>query len=206
MPVTHWSWDDAYPTREERESADPEWEELERRAGKRIWLEDPDAPTPSLRPGVEGTCQMVGMLATSLSPPFVRDRFELRLEVEPLIDWPDTGPQLKLSIAERSRDPVLSVEEIADGFKLWIEIALAEARLLFRALSWRDDLPSAHSQALGEAFARVMDGDHDEASFEQIFRWPQIGTNLRSAAKRFAGICRGDAARGTEPHPHRVSR
>jgi energy-coupling factor transporter ATP-binding protein EcfA2 len=175
VPITHWPWDDTYSAPEDREAADLDWDELERRAGKRIWLQDPDSPTPSLRAGLEGTCQLMGMLATALSPPFVRGRFELRFEVEPLIDWPDTGPQMKLSVAEPPRNRVFSVDEIADGFKLWIEIALAEATLLFGALSWRDDLPSAHSQALGGALARVIDGDHDETSFEQLFRWPQIG-------------------------------
>jgi AAA domain, putative AbiEii toxin, Type IV TA system len=160
---------------------DLEWDELERRAGRRIWLDDPESLTPQIRTEVRGACLMLGALATSLAPSFFKDQFELKLEIEPLVDWGATGPNLRLVICDRHRGVEFPADAIADGYKLWIEIALAESVVVFHALHWHPRT-SYTSEAIEEALADIAFEGFDSREFAQAFRWPAVGSQFAAAS------------------------
>jgi hypothetical protein len=101
---------------------------VERRPPRRdVWtIEDADERTVAYRPLARTACAFVSDIATKLSPAFVHGRYELQVAPVPVLDWDDRSP-VTISLVARDGSGVFDARDVADGLRLWIEMALLEA-------------------------------------------------------------------------------
>jgi hypothetical protein len=67
---------------------------------------------------------LVERLATARLPGFLTDHYRLCVSVTPISNW-DTGGRIAIELAAGTER--FSAQHVADGFKLWLEIALRDA-------------------------------------------------------------------------------
>lgn len=101
------------------------------RRGTRAWLADPDAETAALAPAARALCALASRLATTLAPPFVSDTHAIEISVEPFADWERGGPALSLTLV-RAPNTRFPLRLAADGYKVWLQLALLEAIAVLR--------------------------------------------------------------------------
>src|SRR5262249_33680730 len=78
------------------------------------------------RPTAVAGCRFVSTLATQLSPSFVRDHYEVIVRPVHLLDWDELAP-VDIKLRSRETGEVYPLVDVADGLRLWVEIALIEA-------------------------------------------------------------------------------
>jgi energy-coupling factor transporter ATP-binding protein EcfA2 len=116
------------------------------RRGTRAWLEHPDAESSTVAPSARALCGLASRLSTALAPPFVSDSHSIDISIEPFPDWDRGGPGLALELS-RGSDVRFPVRRAADGYKVWLQLALLESVAILRRYS-----ELLHS-LLGEAIA-----------------------------------------------------
>jgi energy-coupling factor transporter ATP-binding protein EcfA2 len=96
------------------------------------WLERPTVDTVRLKADVTRACEFVEAVATRLAPDFIRDRYSLAVSVTPDSIISNTTPiQFGLSLRGLTNGqdlgPTFATEELADGYRIWIQLALLQA-------------------------------------------------------------------------------
>jgi AAA domain, putative AbiEii toxin, Type IV TA system len=91
------------------------------------WLDQNDG-SYRVHPDVLGACAFVRQAANRLLPGFLAEHYELIVETRAIQDWFKDGP-LRLMVRPRgtSGDDDFKLEDVADGLRLWLQLALLEA-------------------------------------------------------------------------------
>jgi hypothetical protein len=100
------------------------------RVAPRNWI-DAAGGAVTLHPDARGAAAFVSASADRLLAPFVRHRYRLRVDVNPVEEWVgDSAAALSISLRSRREDGLVEefpVEDAADGLQLWVQLALLEA-------------------------------------------------------------------------------
>lgn len=101
--------------------------EREHRQPPRGWLDQSDGYY-RVDPDVLAACAFVRHAANRLLPEFLASRYELIVETRPVDDWFTDGP-LRLMLRPRGGEPRddFELDDVADGLRLWLQLALLEA-------------------------------------------------------------------------------
>lgn len=81
-----------------------------------------------VRPAVLEACSEFGASATQFLPRFVRDRYDIRIRVDPIGHWGQLG-KLDVELYDRREDAGFPVANAAEGYWLWIQLAVLETAL-----------------------------------------------------------------------------
>jgi hypothetical protein len=100
------------------------------RAAPRNWLED-DEEGWRVHPDAVAAAAFISAAANRLVPGFLAERYRIEVELRPVDGWVGEGGRaLDLRLSERrddSRVEEFPVERVADGMRLWVQLALLEA-------------------------------------------------------------------------------
>lgn len=100
-------------------------DEVDERMVPDLWHpEGPAAPTAASQSLPATACAHVGDLATRLLPSFVRDRYLIR--VEPPVNT-GSGASVRIVLVTRDGKHRFLHTDVADGLRLWVELAVLEA-------------------------------------------------------------------------------
>ncbi len=92
-----------------------------------LWtIEDSAEGSVAYRPIARTACNHVSAIASRLAPAFVREQYEICVTPVPILSWQDEE-QLQIAVKETRSERKYDVDEVADGLKLWIQIAVLEA-------------------------------------------------------------------------------
>lgn len=168
-------------------------DKAERRSA-RAWLADPEADTVTVEPSARALCSLASRLATELAPPLVSETHRVAISVEPFYDWDRGGPRLALDLW-RGPDVRFPLHSAADGYRVWLQLALLEAVVVLRrylALLERL-LDEAIASSPGRARAtrdwkvydataalleRFSDGSDDNSPLNQFLALRNVGHRL----------------------------
>lgn len=131
------------------------------------WLEESDGYY-RVAPDVLGACAFVREAANRLVPGFLAERYELLVETRPIDAWFTDGPlRMMLRARNAESDQDFELGNVADGLRLWLQLALLEAaeqtgRLQAAFYEIASDW-WGQAQAANEAF---KDEDPDAAGLE----------------------------------------
>ena len=131
-------------------------------------------------PGARAACAFVSAAANRGLPPFVAERYSVRARLRPLPEWFGVDPlDLELRDAPGRGTGEFSIEHVAEGFRLWVQLALLDALedaarvesfLLRLASHWRGGAETASQMyALEDEDAEVADSNADQL-------WEQFDT------------------------------
>lgn len=122
------------------------------------WLEHGDARSVSFRPDVLIGCDLLQTTAARLLPSFVADSYEIVVEPR-LPDWRDLPP-LTFQLRRKSDGAEFPVSCAADGFSIWLQLALLEG---VDALRLREARLWAHMTEFMNADLEFVEPDDEEA-------------------------------------------
>ena len=104
-------------------------EEREARGVPRNWLEAREDGSYRVHPDASAACAFLASAANRLMPSFIAESYDVQLVLRDIAVWFTHGA-LDLTL-ERRRDDALvedfAVEEVAEGYRLWLQLALLEA-------------------------------------------------------------------------------
>ncbi len=144
----------------------PFLEEVEKRLPpQELWAhEDPETRAIAERPIASPACAHLGDLATKLAPEFVRSRYSIR--VAPPHGW-DAAATVGVFLVAREGGNLFPYAEVADGLRLWVEIAVLEAADAMRRveLSLRQALHDLESEIDSRYYS--IDWDDDAISLHR---------------------------------------
>jgi hypothetical protein len=99
-----------------------------------LWTSGALAPTITAQPVALIACAHVSEIATRLAPEFVRSRYSIR--VEPPIGG-DPKATVRILLATKDGRDLFQLKDVADGLRLWVEIAVLEAADAMRRVELR---------------------------------------------------------------------
>ncbi|UGS35338.1 hypothetical protein [Capillimicrobium parvum] len=85
-----------------------------------------DEGSVACRPLALAGCRHLSELATSLAPDFLKERYQLEVKPQDLLRWREDDPVV-VSLVSAADGSVYDHSSVADGLRLWAEIALLEA-------------------------------------------------------------------------------
>jgi hypothetical protein len=155
-------------------------EERQERIAPRAWLEVQHDASYKVAPGARAACAFISAAANRGLPPFVAERYSVRARLRPLPEWFGVDPlDLELRDAPGRGTGEFSIEHVAEGFRLWVQLALLDALedaarvesfLLRLASHWREGAETASQMyALEDEDAEVADSNADQL-------WEQFDT------------------------------
>lgn len=89
-------------------------------------LSDLDGTRVHIDPTVISLCNATAALCEEALPAFVRSRYDILLTPNPILIW-ETAGRCQIQLRGREDDSEFDVSEVADGFRLWIQLALLES-------------------------------------------------------------------------------
>jgi hypothetical protein len=91
------------------------------------WLGASENDDYSITVGARAACAFISAAANEALPPFVTERYRLRIRFHRPPDWFSLGPlTLELSSVDDQIDS-FSIEKTAEGFRLWVQLAILDA-------------------------------------------------------------------------------
>jgi len=146
-------------------------EERDRRQPPGGWLDQSDG-NYRVDTDVAAACAFVRQAANRLLPGFLASRYELIVETRPIDDWFTDGPlrlMLRPQGAERNDD--FELGDVADGLRLWLQLALLEAaEQTGRVRTFLYEIASdwwGQAQAANDA---IQNEDPDAAGLQELAR------------------------------------
>lgn len=109
---------------------DEEYDAQERaeRAAPRAWLVENDGWV-GLSEETMAAAAFISAAANRLLPAFLSERYSIAVELRDVDEWFESDP-LRLVVRARSEGPLIedfAIEDVADGFRLWLQLALLNA-------------------------------------------------------------------------------
>lgn len=101
------------------------------RRGTKAWLEHPESEAASIATDAKALCHLASQLSTVLAPMFISETDAVVISIEPIHEWAQGGPGLKLELSRRP-GIVYPLERAADGHKVWLQLALLETVAILR--------------------------------------------------------------------------
>jgi hypothetical protein len=81
----------------------------------------------------DGLADVVEHTSQALLPNFVRARYHVGVEVNALDEWDENG-RIRLELNTRGDEDITSpIDQVASGYRLWLQLALMEAAESVRA-------------------------------------------------------------------------
>jgi energy-coupling factor transporter ATP-binding protein EcfA2 len=93
-----------------------------------------DPFTVTISPSFRAFCGLAQMLANEVLPSFIRDEYWLSIESSSVAHWVDNSP-LTLRIESRDGARQFGLEDAAEGFQLWLQLALLETSVALLRLA-----------------------------------------------------------------------
>jgi hypothetical protein len=146
-------------------------EERDRRQPPGGWLDQSDG-NYRVDTDVAAACAFVRQAANRLLPGFLASRYELIVETRPIDDWFTDGPlRLMLRPQGAERDDDFELGDVADGLRLWLQLALLEAaEQTGRVRTFLYEIASdwwGQAQAANDA---IQNEDPDAAGLQELAR------------------------------------
>lgn len=137
------------------------------RRGRKAWIEE-DVASASARVNAWAVtaCRVLSAVANAVAPAFVTTELHVRVAVGAISEWGDQGASLDLEAETPDQEMVFPVERVAEGFRLWFQLALLEAASVLRL--YVDRLQSSLEDAM-EAVEMAAEF-HDEDEYDEALR------------------------------------
>jgi hypothetical protein len=92
-----------------------------------VWLATHEDGSVEVVDGARAACAFISAAANRALPPFVADRYRLRVTLRGVPEWFRLGPvALELQDVADGKER-FSVEHVAEGLRLWVQLALLDA-------------------------------------------------------------------------------
>ena len=102
--------------------------ERRERAAPRGWLEERGDGGYTVSLAADAACAFISAAATGLLPSFLKEHYRLEVRPRDLPEWFDRPPlDLRLRGLTDETGRGFDVERVADGYRLWVQLALLDA-------------------------------------------------------------------------------
>lgn len=146
----------------EREGDPLSGAEKEQRRAPRAWLEEHDAWF-GVSYKASAICEFLSASANRLLPDFVSSRYRVRAELREVDEWFSSEPLRLVAWRPSAEAPEeFPIERVADGFQLWVQLALLRSLDAIRAVA------SLMKSLVSESYEHTQDAGHapDETELE----------------------------------------
>jgi hypothetical protein len=166
-------------------------EEQRERAAPRGWLERDRDGGVRINAEALGAANLIARLGNERLPDFVARHYQLRVVILPTERWLDEPP-LDIRLRVRATGSLIEefpIEDVADGYRLWVQLALLQAleeAALLENVTWRyaSDAADAIREAQEAEGLRSADADELIASAEHLEgQYQALIAKLRASAQ-----------------------
>lgn len=155
--VARWGWEDA-------DNVDvvpqPDPSDFVEREGRRALLEEVDGAAQP-HPDAVAALSLMGVAARDALPPFIAERYEFKVRFRPVSTWLDASAIELMLKNRRSEEGEFDVASVADGYRLWLQLAILEGAEALGRLSDTIEIRIADAYASREDATSPGPVDHE---------------------------------------------